>query len=69
MRERRWLLFAALLLLLSLGKLLFPEESAALRDLAEQAFWPGAAQRAEAWGRALGGEEERMLVFRPGEGP
>ncbi len=69
MRERRLLFFALLLLLLSLGRLLFPAETASLRALAELALCPGAAERVEAWGRALGGEEERVFALRPGEEP
>ncbi len=69
MKKRKKLLLAALLLLMLLGKLLFPGSAETLRALAEQALWPGAPERAAAWGRALSGEEDRVFVLRPGEGP
>ena len=67
MKDRRGLLWALLLLLLL--RLLFPAAAGTMRDWAEAVFWPRGGETAAAWGRALGGEEERIPALVPGAGP
>ena len=69
MKKQSLLAWAALLVLLGLLKLLFPERTEALRMRAEEIFCPGSVETVEAWGRAFSGEEERIAVLAPGEGP
>ncbi len=66
MRERRVLIWAALLLLL--WRLLFPGAAGALRDWAEAALWPQGVETVAAWGRTLGQDEERIPALLPGTG-
>lgn len=68
-RARTALLFAELLLLLTLWKLCCPRQTETLRAWAAEAMLPEARQTVEAWGRALAGEEERVAVQGPGEKP
>ena len=68
MKDRRGLLWAAVLLLL-LWRLLFPAAALALRDWAEAVFWPGGSETAAALGRALGEEEERLPALLREAGP
>ena len=69
MKKQSLLAWAALLVLLGLLKLLFPERTEELRMRAEEIFCPGSVETVEAWGRAFSGEEERIAVLAPGEGP
>ena len=68
-KKQSLLAWAALLVLLGLLKLLFPERTEELRMRAEEIFCPGSVETVEAWGRAFSGEEERIAVRAPGEGP
>ena len=68
-KKQGLLLWAALLVLLGLLKLLFPGRTEELRLRAEEIFCPGSVEAVEAWGRAFSGEEERIAVLAPGEEP
>ena len=68
-KRQSLLAWAALLVLLGLLKLLFPEPVEELRTRAEEIFCPGTAEAVEAWGRAVSGDEERVAVLAPGEAP
>ena len=67
--KKRTALFAALLVLLALLKLLCPGKAAALRSWAEGLAWPGAEETVAAWGRSLGEDGEPIPVLRPGGRP
>lgn len=68
-KKQSLLLWAVLLVLLGLLKLLFPGRTEELRLRAEEIFCPGSVEAVEAWGRAFAGEEERIAVLAPGEEP
>ena len=61
-REKKALLLA-LLLLLALWRLCYPQTAEHLRVWAEETLFPGGRQSVEAWGRTLS-EEEAITALR-----